>query len=112
MAVKKRPDQLPRHFIQNKLKGGMLNGRVMAGFVNRLGDGVAADTRPLVFRNIARVDDLRRITGAGGGDGVVIRILESVFENNDGFGREGCSLGYHPKRSGSSWSELIRTTSL
>ena len=75
----------PSRSIEDKLESRMLNRRVMPGLVDALGDAIALLPGLFVLAHILRRDHLRGITGAGRGNGEVVRLLEIVFEPDNRF---------------------------
>ena len=81
------PEELPRDLLEDELKGGMLNRRVVAGLVDRLCDPIALRSGLGVLADIARFDDLRGVARSGGRNRQIVRILEVVLQPDDRFRR-------------------------
>ena len=79
----------------------MLDGGVMSGLVNALGDAVALLSTFLILIDIIGRDHLRGVAGSGRGDGEIVRILEIVFQPDNRFGsnRSVDRLGSHEERT-------------
>ena len=89
MGVEEGPQELPRDLFKNELEGRMLDGRVMPGLVDALGDPIALLPGLLIAIHIARRDDLGGIARSRGRDRQVIGLLEVVFEPDDRLRRDG-----------------------
>jgi len=81
MSVKERPDELAADIFQAEFEMGVLVDGVMAAV-----ERGSADVEALLIGNFFGRDEARGVTGAGGGDGGVVGMRESVAESDAGSG--------------------------
>src|SRR5690606_9785304 len=77
VGVQDAPDELPRHVLEPELEMRVLEDGMVPAFEGQRPDGVALLLGHLLPRN-----DARRVAGAGGRNGAVVRRLRCTQEGN------------------------------
>jgi hypothetical protein len=72
-GVQEAPDELAGDARERELEGGVLEDGVVAAL-----EGERSDPLALTGRDLVRIDDARRLTGARGGDRAVVRPIGPV----------------------------------